>query len=120
LTKGGLYQLHLTLTEPRTIRIGKLGSFYFPKGKYIYTGSAQNGLEGRIARHLRKTKKFHWHVDYLLKYSKIEKIAKFPWMKTECKLHKVTLIKMKGENFIEGFGSSDCGCGGHLMVLRLT
>jgi Uri superfamily endonuclease len=41
-------------------------------------------------------------------------------MKSECKLHKETMIKMKGANFIEGFGSSDCGCGGHLTVLRLT
>jgi Uri superfamily endonuclease len=86
-------------------------------GYYIYTGSAQNGLEGRIARHLRKKKKLYWHVDYLLKYSKIEKIVTFPGMKAECKLHKDTLVKMEGENFIEGFGSSDCGCRGHLGKL---
>jgi Uri superfamily endonuclease len=87
-------------------------------------------LEGRIARHLRKKKKLYWHIDYLLKYSsegrrllgrvpsgKIIKIERFPGKKAECKLHKNTLIKMNGENFIKGFGSSDCGCGGHLIVL---
>jgi len=25
-----------------------------------------NGLENRINRHLRKEKKMHWHIDYLL------------------------------------------------------
>jgi Uri superfamily endonuclease len=118
--QGGLYQLYIKLPKPRTIQVGKLGKFYFPKGYYIYTGSAQNGLDERIARHLRKKKKLYWHIDYLLKYSNIERIERFPGLKTECKLHKDTLKKMNGENFIEGFGSSDCSCGGHLMVLRFT
>jgi Uri superfamily endonuclease len=75
-------------------------------------------LEGRIARHLRQKKKLHWHIDYLLKYSKIKKVERFPGLKGECKLHKDTLIKMVGENFIEGFGSSDCECGTHLILIK--
>jgi Uri superfamily endonuclease len=131
--QGGLYQLYIKLVKPGTIQVGKLGKFYFPKGYYIYTGSAQNGLEGRIARHLRKKKKLYWHIDYLLKYSsegrrllwrvplgKIEKIVRFPGRKAECKLHKDTLIKMKGENFTARFGASDCHCGGHLIVLPMS
>ena len=116
--QGGLYQLYIKLPKPRRIQVGKLGKFYFPKGNYIYTGSAQNGLEGRIARHAHKYKKLHWHIDYLLKYSKIKEIKKFPGRKAECKLHKDTLVKMKGGNFIKCFGSSDCGCGGHLGFIE--
>jgi len=75
-------------------------------------------LEGRIARHLRKKKKLYWHIDYLLKYSKIEKIERFAGLKTECKLHEDSLKKMKGENFIAGFGSSDCKCSTHLIWIK--
>ena len=38
----------------------------FKKGCYGYMGSALNGLEQRVRRHLSTQKKLHWHVDYLL------------------------------------------------------
>jgi hypothetical protein len=43
----GCYQLFLYLDRKSRIRIGKKGEYDFPKGYYIYTGSALNGLEGR-------------------------------------------------------------------------
>ena len=36
-----------------------------------------NGLEQRVARHLRKDKKMHWHIDYLLKKAKILEVVSF-------------------------------------------
>ena len=45
------YQLHILLKESTKIQIGKLGSFNFSKGKYIYTGSAKKNIEARINRH---------------------------------------------------------------------
>jgi len=39
------YQLHIELSQPCSITIGKLGEFNFPAGYYIYTGSARRHIE---------------------------------------------------------------------------
>ena len=52
----GIYQLLIYLPKNTSIVIGKKGRFGFPRGFYIYTGSARNGLEKRTERHLRKKK----------------------------------------------------------------
>ncbi len=37
------------------------------QGYYIYVGSAfgPGGVNARVSRHFRNTKKLHWHIDYL-------------------------------------------------------
>jgi Uri superfamily endonuclease len=88
----GVYQLHLRLDKPKRIRVGKLGVFTFPAGRYIYTGSAMNGLIGRLRRHLKKRKKLHWHIDYLLRHAKIETIFVLETgERVECQLNSLTL-----------------------------
>ncbi|MBU4245420.1 MAG: GIY-YIG nuclease family protein [Nanoarchaeota archaeon] len=62
----GIYCLVIRLEKDARIRIGSLGELFFEKGSYVYVGSAMNGLENRIARHLRYEKKLHWHIDYML------------------------------------------------------
>ena len=74
----GCYQLHLLLSSPASIRVGSLGDFAFPSGRYIYTGSAMNGLAARVARHLRRDKKRHWHIDYLRQYAEVIQVELFP------------------------------------------
>ena len=73
--RKGTYQLLLRLHRDQTIQVGKLGTFRFPAGYYVYTGSAMGGREARIARHLSKTKRFHWHIDYLLEHCSIVRYA---------------------------------------------
>ncbi|MGB2770006.1 MAG: GIY-YIG nuclease family protein, partial [Candidatus Zixiibacteriota bacterium] len=68
----GIYQLLIRLPESVHIQIGKRGRYRFPKGYYIYTGSAKNGFRGRIKRHLRKEKKHFWHIDYLLDHASVK------------------------------------------------
>ena len=68
----GGYQLHLHLPKTARLKVGKLGVFLFPAGQYIYTGSALNGLGRRLARHKRRHKTLHWHIDYFLRYAAIE------------------------------------------------
>src|SRR5713226_2772073 len=63
---GGCYTLVIILPKQRSIRVGRLGKALFPAGTYFYTGRAMRSLRGRIARHIRKRKKLHWHIDYLL------------------------------------------------------
>ena len=76
------YQLYIFLNEDVRVQIGKLGVFRFPKGNYIYTGSAKRNIEKRIERHLSSNKKLHWHIDYLLENSqtKIVKTRKTNFM----------------------------------------
>ena len=67
----GIYTLLIKLDKPQAITIGKLGSVSFPAGYYAYVGSALNGLESRIVRHLKKEKSFHWHIDYFLQKARV-------------------------------------------------
>jgi len=109
----GTYILIIKFEEEKTIEIGKLGKINFKDGFYVYVGSALNGLEQRIDRHLRKTKKKHWHIDYFLDFSCITDIFFLEDDdKKECKIVK----KLEKHLFsINGFGSSDCRCKSHLF-----
>ena len=112
----GVYQLHLRLDKPKRIRVGKLGIFTFPAGRYIYTGSAMNGLIGRLRRHLKKRKKLYWHIDYLLRHAKIETIFVLETgERVECQLNSLTLSLPNAKVIVKGFGCSDCRCPSHLV-----
>jgi Uri superfamily endonuclease len=70
----GNYLLIMTLPKDTSVMVGKQGMLHFTKGCYAYVGSALNGLEQRIQRHLRTDKKTHWHIDYLLPFTEIIEI----------------------------------------------
>src|SRR3989338_9080093 len=74
----GSYVLILQLAETKRLTVGKLGTFAFPTGLYLYFGSALNGLRSRIQRHLRKHKKSHWHVDALTAQAAVVEVAWVP------------------------------------------
>lgn len=112
-----LYQLLIKLESEKNIQIGKLGKFLFPRGYYIYTGSAKKNFPQRIYRHIKKKKKYKWHIDYLLKAGKIIQIKKLIKMQSECKIHKTTIELYNGKELINAFGSSDCNCRSHLIFL---
>ncbi len=109
----GCYLLLIELKNDIKISIGKLGDIKFKKGYYTYIGSALNGLEQRINRHLKTNKKTHWHIDYLLKHTKIINIYyKENIIREEC----TTAEKLKSHLvLIQGFGCSDCNCKSHLF-----
>lgn len=98
-------------------KIGKLEEVKFDKGDYIYVGSAQNGIEKRIMRHLKKRKKEFWHIDYLLanRDVAINKIyCKEGKKEEECGTAKEL---MKHGKPITRFGCSDCNCKSHLFKI---
>lgn len=109
----GCYILLIELKENKAIQIGKLRKIYFKKGFYLYVGSALNSLEKRIQRHLKKDKKTHWHIDYLLRYAKIINV----FYKENNKREECNIVKKldKKVSSITGFGCSDCKCGSHLF-----
>ena len=109
----GSYILLLKLDKNIAVDIGKLGKLDFRKGFYVYVGSALNGLEQRINRHLRKNKSIHWHIDYFLNFAKISDIYFYEnSVKDECIIAKKFEKKLHN---VKDFGSSDCRCKSHLF-----
>lgn len=109
------YQLLIDVMRPVRCRIGRLGAFTFPVGRYVYSGSAKRGLEARIARHLRARKTLRWHIDYLLSAADVRIVAVVRSRHGECRLNRA----VAGRVVVPGFGASDCtqGCGAHLKFL---
>lgn len=115
----GIYCILIKLMKAPDIKIGCLGTFHFPIGFYVYTGSAQKNLEQRIQRHLRKEKKFHWHIDYLLHHGQVICTYKYPGEKyRECKLNQKIGAMRNATVPVKGFGSSDCSCISHLYFFK--
>jgi len=115
----GIYCLTIKLTRRYTIEIGRLGAFDFPRGFYVYVGSAQNGLRGRIERHLRQEKKLRWHIDYLLRYGRVANVHTYAGEKrAECVLSQKIGNMEDARIPVAGFGSSDCACDAHLYFFR--
>src|SRR5437588_429483 len=114
----GVYQLHIFLAEAVSITVGRLGTFLFPAGYYIYTGSALSGLERRIARHRRREKRLHWHIDYLMEHAVLEEVTvRRTSERLECALNAEALRRPGAQVIVRGFGSSDCRCRAHLVYL---
>ncbi len=114
----GVYCLFIEVLKPIKISVGKLGRIKFEKGNYVYIGSAQNNLEKRIERHLRKNKKKFWHIDYLLDNRNV-KIKEVSYKLTESKEEECKIARLISQyaKSIKNFGSSDCKCKSHLYQI---
>jgi Uri superfamily endonuclease len=121
----GTYSIVLQCRRPMRVRFGKLGFAKVEVGYYLYTGSALGrgsvSLEGRLARHMRPSKKMRWHVDYLTSRpgcyfrGAVYLISK---RHLECKINRSIQQNLNLEPSLLHIGASDCGCDGHL--LRVT
>lgn len=62
----GAYCLCIEVTDDLSLQIGALGLLEFPKGRYIYVGSALSGIDSRVLRHINTGKgiynSIHWHM----------------------------------------------------------
>ena len=114
----GVYILVVSVSKDINVNIGALGSVNFEKGLYAYVGSAQNNLEKRIERHLRKTKQKFWHIDYLLDDANVKVLKVF--YENAGKSEECKVANKIGERCVptKGFGSSDCKCKSHLFKLK--
>ncbi|MHC1680469.1 MAG: DUF123 domain-containing protein [Methanomassiliicoccales archaeon] len=115
----GAYVLVIHLPSPAMICVGSLGEMTLAEGHYLYCGSAQAGLMPRLARHMRPSKKMHWHIDSLTCQAMVIGALTFAGTKDmECRL-AATVASVPGiEPIGKGFGSSDCGCPTHLFHVR--
>ena len=116
LEDRGTYLLVVRLEGPESVAVGALGILPFPPGYYVYVGSAMGGLSSRLARHRRKSKALHWHIDYLLARvprGDIRTLAVRSRHRLECPLAREVAALAAGA--VRGFGSSDCPCPSHLF-----
>lgn len=106
------YRLVIEVSRPVRQAIGRLGTFAFPAGRYVYTGSAKRNLEARIARHMREEKRCHWHIDHLLAAPGVRIVSVARSRLGECEANQ----RVRGVVAVPRFGASDCcsGCGTHL------
>ena len=127
---SGIYSLVLFLQCKTVLSIGALGSQIFPKGYYVYTGSAFNtgGLKARIKHHINKnnpnTRSF-WHIDFFLTHQNskvIGVVAMQTDKKMECKINSYIKDEKEARVLVPGFGSSDCkkNCKSHLLFFSDT
>jgi Uri superfamily endonuclease len=100
----GSYFLVIRLKGDREIRT-KGRTFRLREGHYVYVGSAMNSLEKRVARHFRKDKKHHWHIDFLLKEAELLRAYLIP---SEERLEERLSqeVARRGEP-VPGFGAGD-------------
>lgn len=118
--RGGTYALFLVLDEPVTEDVGALGRQRFTRGVHIYAGSAASGLEHRLNRHARPSKKVHWHVDRLTVRPEVQVVGAVtfgPDGLNECEIVRVLGSLPWVKVTPPRFGSSDHDCPGHLVNL---
>jgi sugar fermentation stimulation protein A len=110
----GSYLVLLHLIRTRVIPIGRLGRIRFPKGFYLYVGSAMTNLSQRVERHRRLHKRVHWHIDRFRPHARfVETLPIRSSDRLECELaHAIEGIASWS---IPGFGCSDCRCKSHLF-----
>ncbi len=112
----GTYVLILHLPKAQTIRVGALGAFDFPRGWYLYVGSAMNGLNARVARHQRRAKKLFWHIDYFSHHARIAAVeTRVSRKRIECCTACKILSEPSARIPAPRFGASDCHCPAHLV-----
>lgn len=113
----GAYGLLIRLPQRLRTKIGVLGPLDLAAGDYLYFGSAYGpgGLRARLRRHLRPSKKIHWHVDRLTTEGTVSDILAVP-EGSECDLVERALPVAGVSVPVPGFGSSDCrSCSSHLL-----
>jgi len=117
----GTYALILYLKSENIVKVGQLGEFKFPRGYYVYIGSAfgPGGLKARLKHHLHVSAKPRWHIDYLKELATIKE----SWI-SESKSKRehdwaAMLFNIEGAAIpAPGFGSSDCQCSSHLFAFK--
>ena len=110
----GSYLLLVKIPRRTAIQPGHLPESVFEVGYYVYVGSAMRGLSSRLARHRRKIKRLHWHIDYLTEEAdQVVPISIRSSKREECNVAgTLSSIMQSGPS---GFGSSDCECSTHLF-----
>lgn len=115
-SEPGAYALLIEMQTAVTVVLRGV-SVRMPPGRYLYCGSAfgYGGIRARVARHLRRRKPAHWHVDQLTRRGRVQAVLAAPYG-NECALFAHFSILDGWEVPAPGFGASDCRtCPAHLL-----
>jgi sugar fermentation stimulation protein A len=111
----GSYLLIFANNQPFKKIIGSLGEREFKKGYYVYVGSAMQALDKRIKRHLRKSKKVRWHLDYIspgcMKIDKVYPIRRRDRIEEALARGLLEIC----DDYVIDFGASDSGLPSHFF-----
>ena len=110
----GAYLLQIDLAEPLLVRMAGKFCADLSAGRYFYCGSAKGpgGLRSRLARHMRRGKSVHWHIDQLTEHGAVTGA----WIVRNGRECALVAMLAPLETPIPGFGSSDCAhCRSHLL-----
>ncbi len=114
----GTYALMLQSHASVSLRVGALGNITIYPGYYIYVGSAfgPGGLRARISRHIKRSKKLHWHIDYLRQHTTLQEVW-FDSYPARQEHRWAEALESSGRMRIPfpRFGASDCSCESHLF-----
>ena len=105
-----------TSVEPILVRIAGKPRIELFAGRYFYCGSANGpgGLRSRLARHMRRGKSVHWHIDQLTERGSVTGA----WIVRNGRECDLVAMLAPLPMPIPGFGSSDCSrCLSHLLDL---
>lgn len=119
LAGPGAYLLLVRMHKVMRIELARAPHLLPPRW-YIYAGSANGpgGMAARVARHMRREKKPHWHIDRITCQIPPETAFCFPGH-SECGLVESLVASNLFEFPLQGFGSSDCKvCESHLLRWR--
>lgn len=117
-TRKGTYILILRALKKSRVVVGRLGSFDFVPGFYIYVGSAlgSGGIRARLGHHLKLSKHPRWHIDFLRQVAHVVEIYyNSQPHKLEHTWAASLFVNPSFIPYVHGFGSSDCQCDTHLF-----
>ncbi|MFC1889260.1 DNA/RNA nuclease SfsA, partial [Thermodesulfobacteriota bacterium] len=110
----GSYLVLMRLPRTRVLEIGRLGRVRFPRGHYIYVGSAMANLSRRVERHAKVRKRMHWHIDRFRPHALfVDALAIRSSDRLECEI--AGAVGALSDWLVPGFGCSDCACPSHLF-----
>lgn len=120
LALPGTYVLLMHAGGRRSLTVGRLGRLDLRPGWYAYVGSAlgPGGVRARVRRHLRASRRPHWHLDAVLPHVRVVGLwVGYGSERREC-AWAAALAALPGvEVPLPGFGASDCRCRAHLFRL---
>ena len=114
----GAYALLLRLDATTGIVLPESASGVLRPGWHVYVGSARGpgGVRARLARHFRKDKSQHWHIDRITAIAVGAQACAVPGG-NECDIADELLATGTFRMSVSGFGNSDCKrCDSHLLT----
>ncbi len=117
----GTYVFFCSAETNALLDIGSLGRVRLRPGFYAYVGSAlgAGGLRARLAHHFHVTETPRWHIDYLRRRTRIERVwYSYGSKRREHQWAAAMGAVLDGSVPVARFGSSDCQCASHLFYFE--